>query len=194
MSWNLAYGKYQKQSFIFLEDSFSLDFLIHSTNIYRAPTMYRLGAMHLFAIRWQIPWGHKREWVKVTQSCLTLFDPMNCSSSVCGILQAKSIGVGYHFLLWGLFLTQGSNLEPESLVLQTDSLPLSHWGSPGHKQLMLFCYTWYLMSELKPCHSLKNQQRMLTLFFEGIKVFHRYKECWGRKELKYYHSHHFEEK
>ena len=106
--------------------------------------------------------------MKVTQSCLTLFDPMNCSSSIHGILQAKSIGIGYHFLLWGLFLTQRSNLEPESLVLQTDSLPLSHQGSPGHKQFMLFCFTWYLMSELKLCHSLKNQQCILTIFFEGI--------------------------
>ena len=35
--------------------------------------------------------------MKVAQSCLTLFDPMNCSSSVHGILQAKNIGVGYHF-------------------------------------------------------------------------------------------------
>ena len=39
----------------------------------------------------------------------------------------KNTGVGCHFLLWGLFLTQGSN--PHSLHWQVDSLLLSHWGS-----------------------------------------------------------------
>ena len=35
---------------------------------------------------------------------------------------------GCHFLLQGIFPTQGSNLSP--LHWQTDSLPLSHHGSP----------------------------------------------------------------
>ena len=41
-------------------------------------------------------------------------DLMDCSlqgSSVCGILQARSTGVGSHSLLQGIFLTQGSNLD-----------------------------------------------------------------------------------
>ena len=47
------------------------------------------------------------------QSCPTLCDPMDCSpagSSVHGILQARITGVGCHFLLQGIFPTQGSNL------------------------------------------------------------------------------------
>ena len=49
----------------------------------------------------------------VTQSCPTFCDPLDCSlpgSSVHGILQAKNTGVGCHFLLQGIFPTQGSNL------------------------------------------------------------------------------------
>ena len=51
--------------------------------------------------------------VKVSQSCLTLCDPMGCSlpgSSVHGDFPGKNIGVGCHFLLQGIFPTQGSNL------------------------------------------------------------------------------------
>ena len=47
---------------------------------------------------------------KSLQSCLTLWDPMDCSppgSSVHGISSAKILGC--HFLLQGIFLTQGSN-------------------------------------------------------------------------------------
>ena len=46
------------------------------------------------------------------QSCPTLCDPMDSSlpgSSVHGILQAKNTGVSSHFLLRGIFPTQGSN-------------------------------------------------------------------------------------
>ena len=45
-------------------------------------------------------------------SCLTLCNPMDCSlpgSSVHGIFQVKNAGAGCHFLLQGIFLTQGSN-------------------------------------------------------------------------------------
>ena len=66
----------------------------------------------------------------VAQSCLTVCDPMDCSpphSSVRGISR-KNPGVGCHFLLWGFFQTQGSNLC--LLPWQADSLPLSHLGSP----------------------------------------------------------------
>ena len=49
---------------------------------------------------------------EVAQSCPTLCDPMDCclpGFSVHGIFQA-STGVGCHFLLKGIFPTQGSNL------------------------------------------------------------------------------------
>ena len=48
----------------------------------------------------------------VTQSCLTLCDPMDCSlpgSSVHRDSQGKNTGVGCHGLLQGIFPTQGSN-------------------------------------------------------------------------------------
>ena len=47
---------------------------------------------------------------------------------VHGIFPGKDAGVGCHFLLQGLFPTQGSN--PCLLHWQVNSLPLSHRGSP----------------------------------------------------------------
>ena len=46
----------------------------------------------------------------------------------------KNTGVGCHFLLQGIFPTQGSNLC--LLRWQEDSLPLSHLGSP------MYVYIW----------------------------------------------------
>ena len=42
----------------------------------------------------------------------------------------KNTGVGYHFLLQGIFPTQGSNQC--LLNWQTDSLMMSHWRSPDN--------------------------------------------------------------
>ena len=77
--------------------------------------------------------------------CLTLCDPVDYSppgSSVHGILQARILGwvaisfsisgVGFHFLLQGIFPTGG--LNPSLLCLlhwQADSLSLYHLGSPS---------------------------------------------------------------
>ena len=57
---------------------------------------------------------------------------MDCSlpgSSVHGILPGKNTGVGCHFLLQGIFLTQGS--KPSLLRCRWILHPLSHQGSPG---------------------------------------------------------------
>ena len=65
------------------------------------------------------------------QSCLTLFDPMDCSppgSSVRGDFPGKNTGVGYHSLLQGIFPTQGSN--PCFLHWQAGSSPLAPPGKP----------------------------------------------------------------
>ena len=66
--------------------------------------------------------------------CLTLGNPMDCilpGSSVHGILQARILEWGCHFLLQGIFRTQGSNLSLLRLLCwEVDSLPLSHPGSP----------------------------------------------------------------
>ena len=48
----------------------------------------------------------------------------------------KNTGVGCHFLLQGIFLTQG--LNPHLLHWQVDSLPLSHQGSPIVVYLQFF--------------------------------------------------------
>ena len=60
----------------------------------------------------------------VTQSCLTLCDPMDCSprnSSVHGDCQGKNTVVGCHTLFPGDLLNPG--IEPGSPALQVDSLP-----------------------------------------------------------------------
>ena len=64
-------------------------------------------------------------------SCVLLFATMDCSppgSSIHGI-SGKNTGVGCHFLLQGIFPTQGSN--PHLLHWQVDSLSLNHLGSPN---------------------------------------------------------------
>ena len=48
----------------------------------------------------------------VTQSCLTLFDPIDCrlpGSSIHGDSPGKNTGVGFHAFLQGIFLTKGLN-------------------------------------------------------------------------------------
>ena len=49
----------------------------------------------------------------------------------------QDTGVGCHFLLQGIFQTQGSN--PQLCVKEVDSLPLSHLGSPVNL-LLYFIY------------------------------------------------------
>ena len=55
---------------------------------------------------------HSESESEVTQSCPTLCDPVDCrlpGSSLHGILHGKNTVVGCHFLLQGIFPTQGSN-------------------------------------------------------------------------------------
>ena len=70
----------------------------------------------------------------VTQSCLTLCDPMDCSppgSSVHGDSPGKNTGAGCHILLQEIYATQGSNPHlPVSPALQVDSLPTKPPGKP----------------------------------------------------------------
>ena len=68
----------------------------------------------------------------VTQSCLTLCNPMDCSqpgSSVHEIFPGKNTGVGYHFLLQGIFQIQGLNLLLLSPTRRQILYPLSHLGN-----------------------------------------------------------------
>ena len=70
------------------------------------------------------------------QSCPTLCNPMDCSplgSSVHEILQARNTGVDCHFLLLGIFLTQGSNpCLLHLLYWLVGSLPLALSGKPQY--------------------------------------------------------------
>ena len=74
-------------------------------------------------------------------SHVQLCNPMDCSSpcsSVHKIFQARYTGAGCHFLLQGIFLTQGSSLRLFHLLhWQADSLPLSHLGGPSWPVLVL---------------------------------------------------------
>ena len=66
----------------------------------------------------------------VTWSCPTLCDPMDCSAqgSCSRDFPGKKTRMGCHFLLQGVFPTQGLNLS--LLHWQVDSLLLCHLGSP----------------------------------------------------------------
>ena len=70
------------------------------------------------------------QFSSVAQSCLTLCDPTDKLARLLSPwdFPGNTTGVGCHFLLQGIFLTQGSN--PSLLHSQVDSLPLSHLGSP----------------------------------------------------------------
>ena len=68
---------------------------------------------------------------EVTQSCLTLRDPMDCSlpcSSIHGIFQARVLQWVAIFFSRGVFLTQGSN--PGLPHCRQTLYRLSHQGSP----------------------------------------------------------------
>ena len=68
----------------------------------------------------------------ITQSCPSLWDPMNCSlpgSSVPGDFPGKNTRLGCHALLQGLFQTHG--LNPGLLHSRRILYHLNHQGYPG---------------------------------------------------------------
>ena len=69
--------------------------------------------------------------VKVAQLCRTLqFNELQPVPLLCPWNSpGKSTGVGCHFLLQGIFPTQG--IEPRSPALQADALPSEPPGKPG---------------------------------------------------------------
>ena len=74
---------------------------------------------------------------------------MACSppgSSVHGDSPVKNTGVGYHALLWGIFLTQGLNPHLLCLLLwQSGSLPLDPPGQPFCWFEVYFSFLWFYM-------------------------------------------------
>ena len=84
------------------------------------------------------------------QSCLTLCDPVACQAPLPWDFPGKNTGVGCHFLLQVMFLTQGSNPHRVHLLLwQVDSLPLRHLGSPINQLFFFFfgCTTQHVGSQ-----------------------------------------------
>ena len=74
----------------------------------------------------------------VTESCLTLRPHgLEPTSLLCSWdFQARILGVGCHFLLQGIFLTQGSTPRFLCLLSCRQILyPLSHQGSPASSRL-----------------------------------------------------------
>ena len=67
----------------------------------------------------------------VAQSCPAVCDTTDCSPLSMGFFSGQNTGVGCHFLLWGIFPTQGWNSCLLCLLhWQASSLLLSHLGSP----------------------------------------------------------------
>ena len=66
---------------------------------------------------------------EVAQSCPTLCDPIDCSTRLLSLwdFPGKSTGVGCHFLLQGIFPTQG--LSPGLPRCRQTLYRLSHQGS-----------------------------------------------------------------
>ena len=106
----------------------------------------------------------------VAKSCPTLCNPMDCSPIrlLCPWdFPVKNTGVGFYFLLQGIFPTQGWNSH--MLHWQADSLPLSHQGSPpatGYFQTYLgIRFMW----RLKKCPKLSSSLQLNWIkTFEGF--------------------------
>ena len=76
---------------------------------------------------------HRLGGLYVAQSCPTLWDPMDCSlPGSSWNFPGKSTGVDCHFLLQGIFLTQGSN--PGLPHCMQTLHHLSYQGSPYSSQ------------------------------------------------------------
>ena len=107
--------------------------------------------------------------VLVAQSCLTLYNPMDCSppgSSNHGDSPGKNTGVGCHSLLQGIFRTQGSNQH----LLPCRWIPyhLSHQGSPRILEWAAYSFSRciFLTQESK-CGLLSCRQILYQLSYQG---------------------------
>ena len=93
-------------------------------------------ATHSSILTWEIPWTEKPGGL---QSCFCCCLVTSVDSVLCYGLKStrllcpwdflgKNTGRGCHFVLQGIFLTQGSNLH--ALHQQADFLPPRHLGRP----------------------------------------------------------------
>ena len=79
-------------------------------------------------------------------SVVSLCRPMDYSPSTWNFL-GQNTGVSCHFLLQGIFPTQGLNLR--LLDQRADSLPLHHLGSPQQHSHFYLSKKWFLMLLIK---------------------------------------------
>ena len=89
----------------------------------------------------------------------------------------KNTGMGCHFLLQGIFLTQG--LKQYLLCLlhwQVDSLPLCHLGSPNSPNL--FDITFIFLHLIEFIHILKHMKAFLVA--QLVKNLPAVQETWLR--------------
>ena len=89
-----------------------------------------LGLLHCRRILSQGSFCYAESESEVTQSCPTLCDPMDCKPTRLlhpWDFPGNTTGVGCHFLLHGIFLTQG--LNPGLLHCRQTLYRLSHWRS-----------------------------------------------------------------
>ena len=114
--------------------------------------------------------------VFVTQSWLTLCDPMDCTtldSSVHGILQARILEwVASHSLLQGIFPTQGLNLN--LLHCRQILYHLSHQGSPFWKDLKIITAERKIFSTKGLVKWNMHMTKMNLTFTPGIKIHARW--------------------
>ena len=109
----------------------------------------------------------------IAKSRPTLCNPMECcppGASVHGISHGKNTGVGCHFLLWGIFLTQKSNLcllfgffttQPpgKPSLLRPGIKSMFHalaggflsTGPPGKSSLFILFYFWLCRIFIAAC-------------------------------------------
>ena len=101
---------------------------------------------------------------------------------------SKNTGVGCHFLLQGIFPTQGSNPCLLSLLhQQVDSLPLGHMGSPcfllsGNIRdagSVANSWTWRKRLSTHACITCKTTYYM-TLFYMKLKNRHLITDNWSQ--------------
>ena len=88
---------------------------------------------------WQLVWGLNVTWLfeyvlcvcAQSLSCVQLFATTQAVARQASLsmgFSGKNTGLCCHFLLQGIFLSQGLNLN--LLHWESDSLPVSHLGSP----------------------------------------------------------------
>ena len=88
------------------------------------------GILHTSKVLFRLLHFHKEKIVLVAQSCPTFCYPMDCSLPAPLSMNSpgKHTEVGCHYLLQGIFLTQGSN--PGLLHCRQILYHLSYQGSP----------------------------------------------------------------